>query len=119
LSRDTYVSTGTGDGNGSRDQEVVEHDDHIEVNGVTIHKPFVEKPVDADDHNIAIYYPTSAGGGCKKLFRKIGNRSSEFYPDINVRNNVVRNTKNRNVKWCLHYMDLHSLTALKYSLLIF
>ena len=28
-------------------------------------------------------YPTSAGGGCKKLFRKVGNRSSEFYPDIN------------------------------------
>ncbi|CAB9509992.1 hexakisphosphate and diphosphoinositol-pentakisphosphate kinase [Seminavis robusta] len=83
LSRDDYVSTGSGDGNGNRDQEVVEHDDHIEVNGVTIHKPFVEKPVDADDHNIAIYYPTSAGGGCKKLFRKIGNRSSEFYPDIN------------------------------------
>jgi len=24
-----------------------------------------------------------AGGGCKKLFRKIGNRSSEFYPQIN------------------------------------
>ena len=55
----------------------------MQVNGITIHKPFVEKPVDADDHNIAIYYPTSAGGGCKKLFRKIGNRSSEFYPDIN------------------------------------
>ena len=35
------------------------------------------------DHKICIYYPTSAGGGCKKLFRKIGNRSSEFYPDIN------------------------------------
>jgi hypothetical protein len=31
LSRDDYVSTGTGDGNGSRDQEVEEHDDHIEV----------------------------------------------------------------------------------------
>jgi inositol hexakisphosphate/diphosphoinositol-pentakisphosphate kinase len=39
--------------------------------------------VNAEDHNIAIYYPTSAGGGCKKLFRKIGNRSSEFYPEIN------------------------------------
>jgi len=63
--------------------ELIEYDDHIEINGVTIHKPFVEKPVDADDHNIAIYYPQSAGGGCKKLFRKVGNRSSEFYPDIN------------------------------------
>ena len=83
LSKDDYVSTGTGDGNGARDKEVKEFDDHIEVNGVTIDKPFVEKPIDADDHNIAIYYPTSAGGGCKKLFRKIGNRSSEFYPDIN------------------------------------
>ena len=82
LSRDDYVSTGVGDGNGNRDQEPQEFDDHIVVNGVTIHKPFVEKPVDAEDHNIAIYYPTSAGGGCKKLFRKIGNRSSEFYSDI-------------------------------------
>ena len=26
---------------------------------------------------------SNIGGGCKKLFRKIGNRSSEFYPDIN------------------------------------
>lgn len=83
LSRDGYVSTGTGDGNGSGQTEVAEFDDHIEVNGVSIHKPFVEKPVNAEDHNIAIYYPTSAGGGCKKLFRKIGNRSSEFYPGIN------------------------------------
>jgi len=65
------------------ESELVEYDDHIEVNGVRIDKPFVEKPVDADDHNIAIYYPNSAGGGCKKLFRKIGDRSSEFYPHIN------------------------------------
>lgn len=83
LSRDNYISTGTGDGNGAREQDVQEFDDHIEVNGITINKPFVEKPVNAEDHNIAIYYPTSAGGGCKKLFRKVGNRSSEFYPDIN------------------------------------
>lgn len=83
LSRDGYQSTGSGDGNGSNDQEVVEHDDYIVVNGVTIQKPFVEKPVNAENHNISIYYPTTAGGGCKKLFRKIGNRSSEFYPDIN------------------------------------
>jgi len=83
LSQDGYKSTGSGDGNKKGETVVKEFDDHIEVNGVSIHKPFVEKPVDADDHNIAIYYPTSAGGGCKKLFRKIGNRSSEFYPDIN------------------------------------
>ena len=83
LSRDGYKSTGTGDGDGSGDTEVQEFDDHIVINGVQIHKPFVEKPVNAEDHNIAIYYPTTAGGGCKKLFRKIGNRSSEFYPNIN------------------------------------
>ena len=83
LSQDGYKSTGSGDGNKEGETMVEEFDDHIEVNGISIHKPFVEKPVDADDHNIAIYYPTSAGGGCKKLFRKIGNRSSEFYPDIN------------------------------------
>lgn len=35
-----------------------------------------------------LYIYKAAGGGCKKLFRKIGNRSSEFYPDVNeVRRN--------------------------------
>lgn len=83
VSRDGYESTGSGDGDHLGERSLREFDDHIEINGKSIHKPFVEKPVDADDHNIAIYYPASAGGGCKKLFRKIGNRSSEFYPDIN------------------------------------
>ena len=50
LSKDDYVSTGTGDGNGTRDREVQEFDDHIEVNGVVIHKPFVEKV----SHSISI-----------------------------------------------------------------
>jgi hypothetical protein len=48
LSRDGYVSTGTGDGNGAKDLEVAEFDDHIEINGISIHKPFVEKPVNAE-----------------------------------------------------------------------
>jgi len=60
-----------------------EFDEYIIVNGVQINKPFLEKPVDADDHNIHIYYPMSAGGGTKRLFRKVKNRSSEFYPNEN------------------------------------
>ncbi|OWZ02923.1 LOW QUALITY PROTEIN: Inositol hexakisphosphate and diphosphoinositol-pentakisphosphate kinase [Phytophthora megakarya] len=64
--------------------EVVEADDFIQVDGVRINKPFVEKPVDGEDHNIHIYYPMSAGGGCKRLFRKIGNRSSEYDSQINT-----------------------------------
>ncbi len=55
----------------SEHQTLVEADDNIIVNGVTITKPFVEKPVDADDHNIYIYYPMSAGGGSKRIFRKV------------------------------------------------
>ncbi|XP_028780473.1 inositol hexakisphosphate and diphosphoinositol-pentakisphosphate kinase VIP2 isoform X6 [Neltuma alba] len=45
-------------------------------------KPFVEKPVNGDNHSIMIYYPSSAGGGMKELFRKVGNRSSEFHPEV-------------------------------------
>ncbi|KAF8766151.1 hypothetical protein HU200_007649 [Digitaria exilis] len=60
----------------------VEEDDFIEIHGKRFCKPFVEKPIDGDDHNIMIYYPSSAGGGMKELFRKVGNRSSEFYPEV-------------------------------------
>lgn len=60
-----------------------EHEDFILVNGARINKPFVEKPVDADDHNVYIYYPVSAGGGSKRLFRKVGNRASSFHPGVN------------------------------------
>jgi len=62
-----------------------EQDDSVIVNGIVFNKPFVEKPVDAEDHNIIIYYPASAGGGSQRLFRKIGSRSSVYSPESNVR----------------------------------
>ena len=49
----------------------MEHPDHIEVNGLVFNKPFVEKPISAEDHNIYIYYPPGAGGGSQRLFRKV------------------------------------------------
>ncbi|XP_073724815.1 inositol hexakisphosphate and diphosphoinositol-pentakisphosphate kinase 2 isoform X14 [Misgurnus anguillicaudatus] len=64
---------------------LVESEDHVEVNGEIFHKPFVEKPVCAEDHNVYIYYPTSAGGGSQRLFRKIGSRSSVYSPESTVR----------------------------------
>ncbi|RXM93935.1 Inositol hexakisphosphate and diphosphoinositol-pentakisphosphate kinase 2 [Acipenser ruthenus] len=69
----------------SKECNLVEGEDHVEVNGEVFQKPFVEKPVSAEDHNVYIYYPTSAGGGSQRLFRKIGSRSSVYSPESSVR----------------------------------
>ena len=87
--------SGTVDGMGggvprTRSVELIEDGDALLIDGRTIRKPFVEKPVSGEDHNIVIYFPkdykgeNGETGGARKLFRKIGNKSSEYVKDLIV-----------------------------------
>lgn len=69
------------------DCAVVETEDSIEINGKLHTKPFVEKPISAEDHNVYIYFPQAAGGGSTRLFRKVKDRSSVYSRTSRVRRN--------------------------------
>lgn len=40
----------------------------ISVDSQTLSKPFVEKPVSGEDHNVFVYYSKEQGGGVRRYF---------------------------------------------------
>lgn len=84
------ASDGTGGGlQPPKKVEMMDNGDTIFVDGQTLTKPFVEKPVSGEDHNIHIYFHSKDGGGGRRLFRKINNKSSERDDTLSVPRSIT------------------------------
>ena len=93
--------------------QLVDDGDTLVVEGVALRKPFVEKPISGEDHNIRIYFPQDhpGGGGGRKLFRKIGNKSSEWDNDMIVPRAVTEKDSSYLYEQFLHVDNAEDIKA--------
>ena len=68
-----------------QDRNFEEFHNKLVIEGTTMEKPFVEKPFDADDHNICIYYGVDGNFGSTRLIRKTADKCSELQSTSEVR----------------------------------
>ncbi|KAL9128352.1 MAG: hypothetical protein Q9217_002956 [Psora testacea] len=106
---------GDGTGGGIRKTEAVslaDDGDSIVVDGISLHKPFVEKPISGEDHNIHIYFPKSHNGvGGRRLFRKTGNKSSEWDKDLKTPRAVTEDGSSYLYEQFLHVDNAEDIKA--------
>ncbi|KAL6718258.1 inositol hexakisphosphate and diphosphoinositol-pentakisphosphate kinase [Lecanora helva] len=93
--------------------KLIDDGDTLLVGGVALKKPFVEKPVSGEDHNIRIYFPRDhpGGGGARKLFRKVGNKSSEWDSEMIVPRAVIEKGSSYLYEQFLHVDNAEDIKA--------
>ncbi|KAF2473228.1 uncharacterized protein BDR25DRAFT_282566 [Lindgomyces ingoldianus] len=91
--------------------ELLDDGNTIRVDGVSLTKPFVEKPVSGEDHNISIYYHKKEGGGGRRLFRKVNNKSSEKDDKLDVPRSITDPTSSFIYEQFLHVENSEDVKA--------
>lgn len=92
---------------------LIDGGDTLTVGDVKLKKPFVEKPISGEDHNIRIYFPKDhpTGGGGRKLFRKIGNKSSEWDSEMIIPRAVTEKDSSYLYEQFLHVDNAEDIKA--------